>query len=280
MATPLHSRDIARVVQELGQRVRQIESGRRADWQQVVSSGSPALDRILPAGGFQRGSLVEWLCEGTGSGATTLALVAAAQAARAGGAVVVVDHQRAFYPPAAVALGIPLERLVVVHPDNRPDHLWALDQVLRSRGVAAVWCRPPGNEDHAWRRWQLAAEASGVLGLLARAAAARDEPSWAELRLWVEPIAQPERQPPARARRLRVEVLRLRGGRAGQSVELELPHNHQVEHQQAADQQTADQQAASAPHDVRSGSKNHETRAMHLAARVAAAKAGRRSRGA
>jgi protein ImuA len=272
MNQPLHAWELARVVQELGARVRQLEASRRPNWQGLVSSGTPALDGILPGGGFRRGSLVEWLAEGSGSGAGTLALLAAAQAARQGGAVVVVDFQQAFYPPAAVALGIELAQLIVVRPENEPDHRWALDQVLRSRGVAALWCRPATEEDHTWRRWQLAAETSGVLGLFVRPASARHEPSWAELRLSIEPIpcaywhaplhAEPQRQMAARSRRLRVEVLRLRGGRAGPAIELEIP---------------ASAEALSAPGDIRSGSSNHETRAMHLASPVAAAKTGHRS---
>ena len=46
----------------------------------VVSSGCPALDRVLPENGFRVGTLVEWIGRGEGSGAATLALRAAAAA--------------------------------------------------------------------------------------------------------------------------------------------------------------------------------------------------------
>ena len=118
-----------------------------------VSSGCPALDRILPENGFRAGTLVEWLSYGPGDGAATLAFRAVACALRAAGAgsrhplagregdgraVVVVDAGGEFYPPAAVALGIEPSRLIVVHPNNRADHTWALDQALRCPAVAAA----------------------------------------------------------------------------------------------------------------------------------------------
>src|SRR5690242_9807019 len=71
--------------------------------EETISSGSPGLDRLLPQAGWPRGSLVEWLSEEPGSGAATLALVAAREAHAAGGAVVVVDRTGTFYPPAAAA---------------------------------------------------------------------------------------------------------------------------------------------------------------------------------
>src|SRR5580704_14338828 len=71
----------------------------------AVSSGCPALDRILPENGFRHGTLVEWLSHGPGDGAASLAFRAAGCALRAGDgrAVVVVDASGEFYPPAAIA---------------------------------------------------------------------------------------------------------------------------------------------------------------------------------
>src|SRR5207249_1696905 len=109
------------------------------------------------------------------------------------------------------------------------------------------------------------AESSGVLGLLLRSAAARHEPCWAELRLLVEPIAKPPGRSAARSRRLRVELLRARGGHAGGTVELELPGRGDFPQQERM---------------ARSGESNDETRTMHLASPLAAPKTRRRSRGA
>jgi hypothetical protein len=210
--------------------------------------------------------LVEWLAGGGADGAGTLAMIAARQAACSGGAIVVVDRAGLFYPPAVVRLGIEPQTLLVVRPASDEDHAWTLDQVLRTRGVAATWCMVEDQDDHTLRRWQLAAETSGVIGLLVRPERVRHDPSWAELRLLVEPVAQPHRG--LRNRRVRVTLLRSRGGQIGRSVELDIPTPETpLEEPAQQPESRADRR------DIR-----HETRLVHLASRVAAAKAGRRSR--
>jgi hypothetical protein len=257
----------AEIVTALAERVRELEGERFSGGAgKSVSTGLRALDRLLPGGGLRRGTLVEWL-GGAGdspannllaaaSGAGTLALVAACSALEAGGALVVFDRTRRFYPPAALAWGVPLARLIVVRPSSVADEAWAVDQSLRSRGVAAVWLPLETADEHTLRRWQLAAESSGTLGFLVRPGSARSEPSWAELRLGVQSLSKTTAE---RARWLRVELLRARSGAAGRAVEVELP-KREVEQK---------------PWGLREAS--HETGALHLASSVAPA-ANRRAR--
>ncbi len=199
----------------------------------ALSSGCPALDRALPANGFRPGTLVEWLGRGEGDGTATLAFRAAAESLRTaaggsrdGGAVVVLDRTGEFYPPAAVAQGIGPARLIVVHPGNQTDHTWALDQALRCPAVAATvaWPESPDGklDGRTFRRLQLAVEQGGGLGLLIRPESVRCQPSWADVRLLVESL--PSTSPYGRPRRMRVVLLRCRGGRGEQTVEVEIDH--------------------------------------------------------
>src|SRR5262245_59272716 len=204
----MFARSRAEMLSRLRERLDRLESpGEEAD---RCSSGCPAFDRLLPQGGFRRGSLVEWCAATRGGGAGTLALLAAREACRSGGVLVVLDRRRTFYPPAARVWGLDLGNLLILHPREKADELWALDQALRCRAVAAVWAPPRELDARTFRRLQLAAEQGRGLGLLLRPAAARDQPSWADVRLLVQPLAGE-----ACGRRLRVEVLRCRGGRAG-----------------------------------------------------------------
>jgi protein ImuA len=249
------SRQIAAALQE---EIRRMEGARPATRDDApVSAGCAALDRLLPEGGLRRGWLTEWLgVEGGGAG--TAALIAAREACLDGGALVVMDRGGRFYPPAAAALGIDLEATIVVRPQNLKDELWAWDQALRCGGVAAVWAPLESIDDRAFRRLQLAAEEGGALGFLVRPAALRHRPTWSDVQFLVEPKASGRREPadgagPARSlngstsespswrsesgglrpplalttsvvmtsRRLRIEVTRCRGGRAGEAVEVE-----------------------------------------------------------
>jgi protein ImuA len=203
----------------------------------VFSCGMAAIDRLLPGGGLRHGMLVEWLAGASGAvggGAATLGLLGAREACGEAGALVVIDRQQTFYPPAAAAWGIDLDRMIVVHPQNARDELWAAVQALRSPAVAAMWAAIDRLDSRAFRRLQLAAQAGQTLGVLMRPGSARGEPSWADVSLEVETrVKSPE--PRARIpaldsrlltlgfhRRVQVHVLRCNNGRPGGSVVLEI----------------------------------------------------------
>jgi hypothetical protein len=173
-------------IETLRRQIAQIERPRTGNGATPISSGCGPLDRLLPEGGFRPGTLAEWLADEAG-GAGSLAVAAARQACRDGGALVVLDPLRRFYPPAAARLGIEPHEPIVVQTDDQADYRWALDQALRCRAVAAVLAWPERLDGRTFRRLQLAAEEGGGLGLLIRPLAARQEPSWADVRLLVEP---------------------------------------------------------------------------------------------
>jgi protein ImuA len=139
------------------------------------------IDELLPHGCFRRGTLVELF----GSG-TALAVVLAREALRPVGMLAVIDPARRFYPPALVNIGIDLDRLVVVQPDE-PD--WVAIQALSCPAIDAVLCWPDRLGSKTFRRWQLAAERGGSVGLLVRPSTARGSPSWADVQLIVTPLA-------------------------------------------------------------------------------------------
>lgn len=180
----------------------------------VVSTGSP-LDRLLPRRGLQRGSLVEWLDEPAG-GAESLAARFTCEVSRDHGEVVVIDPERTFYPPGFAAWGVGLDQLIVVHPANEADELWAAHQALRCPAISAVWLRRDRLATHDFRRLSLAAEEGGTVGMLFRPTKVRGQPTWADLQLCVQP------RPSLQGRRLRIEITRCRGQWSHTAVEVEL----------------------------------------------------------
>jgi hypothetical protein len=216
----------------------------------VFSSGTAAIDRLLPGSGLRHGMLVEWLegewrsgveeewsrgggqksshysttplLHGCSSFAVTLSLFSAREACREGGELVVIDRRQTFYPLAAAAWGIDLARLIVLHPRTVRDELWAAVESLRSPAVAAVWGTIDRLDTRTFRSLQLAAQAGRTLGVLLRPGWARGQPSWADVRLGVSPWSVVRgpwdsyngSRTTDHGRCVQVRVLRLRGGRA------------------------------------------------------------------
>jgi len=208
------------ILHELRERLRQIDCSRvpAPESGALSSTGIAALDGLLPSSAFRAGMIVEWVMEGPGSGAARLALPMAIEALQSGGALVVIDDRHEFYPPAALRLGIDLDRTIVVRPRNRQETVWTFEQALRCTGVAATLGWIDTLPDRVFRRLQLAAEHGAGLGLFLRPAAARREPTWADIRWLVQPVPGNV----SSGRRLRVELLHCRGGTGGGALPLEI----------------------------------------------------------
>lgn len=181
-----------------------------------VSTGWSQLDAILPGGGLQQGMLLECLGAVQGGGVALLGLWFAWQMLSPkssastekmvkpevnlkheleveknqgkGGVLVVFDNDRRFYPPVAAALGIALDRLMIVTPESKKDLYWALDQVLRCPAVGAVWSCMSKVSSREFRRLQLAAEAGRALGVLVRERKFARSPTWAHVRLQISSL--------------------------------------------------------------------------------------------
>jgi protein ImuA len=212
------------LIADLRERMRQMERAQRPARDKVLATGTP-LDGLLPAGGIEAGTLTEWLSDGVGTGTMTLGLLVAGRILQRGGALAVIDVEGQFYPPAAASLGIALEHTVLVRPANMRDALWAWEQALRCGAVGVTLGWLEGLHGRVYRRLQLAAEVGGGVGFLFRPQAYREEPSWAEVKLLVEPRALPraaEGVVQSSGRRLRIELLHCRSGVGGKAVEVEL----------------------------------------------------------
>lgn len=184
--------------------------------QPLLSTGIAALDALLPDGGLEPGSLVEWLAV-QGSGAAILALQGVRSALEHHPVWAVVDPLGEFYPPAVQGWGIPLESLLLLRPDSVADTAWTVEQCLRSTAVGVTWIQVEAIPDRVQHRWKMAAETTGGIGVLFRPCGQR-QTSRADAR-W---LVQPRPATGTMARRLRVELLACRGTFAVGSVELDV----------------------------------------------------------
>jgi protein ImuA len=205
------------VLQNLAARIREIEATPPVPGPAAPTAKLPLFDRLLTPGVAGAGALLELLGDIDGAGTWTLGLYWARHACTERRPLVLVDGRGWFYPPAAAALGIDLDHVILVRPASRTEGQTALDLALRCRAVGAVvgWCdRLIAAEA---QRLKLAAEAGGGLGVILRPRGADRGPSFADLRLRIVPLVSTEV-----VRRVRIEVMRWRGGRDGQSLIVEI----------------------------------------------------------
>lgn len=177
----------AETVARLKERLRRWEGEFRGRGDEPASGVERA--GALLRGELRRGTLVEWLREADGGPAEAVSLGLASRLIADGGTLVVVDRERAFFPPAAVSLGIEPSSIVVVRPRDEREALWAFDQALRSRAVSIVWGRMERLPGRAYRRLQLSAEEGGTIGFLSRSARTRSQAAWCEMSVVVRPHA-------------------------------------------------------------------------------------------
>ncbi|HYE20230.1 MAG TPA: hypothetical protein VEA69_17410 [Tepidisphaeraceae bacterium] len=195
-------------------------------------TGLSDLDALLPPGGLARGAVHDVLWDDRrghprpGAFAAVLARAAARSPAPADDLrpVVWADPLGELYPPALVALGIPLDRLFLLRAADADAAEWALAECLACPGVGAT-VAPVGRLTRvAARRLQLAAERGGGAGILLRPASAALGPGaeHAATTRWLVTPAPGRRT----VQRWKIELIHGHGGRPHEPVYLELTRGH------------------------------------------------------
>ena len=197
----------------LGERNDIWRAGTAAGERHAIAGGLEGLDELLN-GGWPQGALTELHYAEEGIGELSLLMPALARLSREGRWIAWIAPPHIPYAPALAAHDLDLSKVLMVHPRNHADTLWATEQALRSGTCGAVLAWPGRADDRALRRLQLAAEAGDCWGVLFRPGERREQPSPAALRLALEP----------RPRGVGVRVLKRRGGHAAQGEQhVQLP---------------------------------------------------------
>ena len=184
----------------------------------VLPSGHAALDAELPGGGWPVGALIEVLQAQAGQGEWRLVLPAlcALQAAKEGVLVLVGAPQQPFAAGLA-GQGLDATRLLCVQVQAPAERLWATEQALRCKDVAAVlaWL-PQTRADPAraqqLRRLQIAAAEHAKLLFVLRPAQAQAESSPALLRVLASKSPQSDA--------LQLNIIKRRGSPLEQALTL------------------------------------------------------------
>lgn len=155
-------------IDELREHIERL-GGANRQTREVLPFGLEPIDRHLPGGGLALGSLHE--VAGGGNGAldgAAAALFVAGIAARTSGKVLWCVTRQDLFMPGLVQAGLSNNRVIMVECRDEKGVLECLEEGLRCRGLGAVVGEVARLTMTASRRLQLAAEASGVLGIAVR----------------------------------------------------------------------------------------------------------------
>ena len=132
----MDSANNAAVVAQLREDIRRLRAAPRK-YLAVLRTGVEGFDGLFPDGGLPLGHGIELWGEAA-SGRTSLALRAVAAAGREQRLAAWIDGPRELYPPAAAALGVDLQRLLIVRPKAPGQLVWTAVQILRSGAFACA----------------------------------------------------------------------------------------------------------------------------------------------
>ncbi len=203
-----------------------------------LATGYAALDDHLPGAGWPANGLVELLLPCAGIGELRLLLPALAELSRRQQRWVAwVNPPFIPYAPALQAAGVDINKILLIHPRQHDEALWALERACRSGtcSAALAWLDESKLKLKDTQRLQVAAKQGGTLTCLLRPHSARQQPSMAELRLALEATDSPGRA--------RLDIVKRRGGWPLEDLEVSLcgrtPHPPGLVAQQMAAWQEA-----------------------------------------
>jgi cell division inhibitor SulA len=189
--------------------------------QDAIATGYSQLDRLLAGNGLPLGSLTEFMTDHDSTGALRLLLRSLATLSQQGRWIAFIAPPHLPCASTLVAYGIDVSKLLLIHPKNDADTLWAMEQALRAGTCGAVLAWPGQVNERQLRRIQLAAEEGHAIGMLFHQHNSQQlSSSPAALRLKVSP----------RVEGVQIDILKRRAGWPTGPININWTQPHGNEH--------------------------------------------------
>jgi protein ImuA len=194
-------------------------AGLKGPLTEELDLGLGVLNEAFPNGYFPLGAVHEFINEDPESVAATSGFISGILGGlmKKGGAVVWIASSRTIFPPALKMFGIDPERIIFIDLFKETDVLWAMEESLKCRGLAAVIGEIPELSFTTSRRFQLAVEQSRVTGFILRSRPRNLNVNACVSRWKIKPLPAEsyEELPGLGFPRWKVELLKIRNGKPG-----------------------------------------------------------------
>lgn len=195
------------------------QAGQLAPLEPTLSSGFASLDENLPGNGWPQAGLAEFMLSTQGLGELQLLIPLLKRLSEEERWIAWVNPPFLPYAPALAEQGIDLNKILLIHPKNHKDALWAMECASKSGTCSIVlgWLDEKQTTAKDTRRLQLAAKAGNTFSCLFRPEEAAEQASMAELRISLKPVANSEN-------RVRVAIEKRRRGWPVKDLPLDFTH--------------------------------------------------------
>lgn len=181
--------------------------------------GLGAIEAAFPNSVFPTGAIHEFICTIPEVAAASQGFIAGVLNAlmHKGGICIYISRSRNLFPTALYAYGVAPHQIIFVDLDRERDVLWAMEEALKCKELAAVVAEVRDITFAQSRRLQLALEKSQVTGFILRTAADRITSTACVARWQITPVEseQIDGLPGLGFPRWQVELLRVRNGNPG-----------------------------------------------------------------
>lgn len=194
-----------------------------------ISTGFSELDALLPDHGWPGAALMELLMPSAGLGELRLLMPAIKHLSQTQSRWVAwINPPFIPYAPALKHLGIDTHKILLIHPRNHDDTLWALERACRSGScsLAMAWLDEQKLQLKDTQRLQVATRQGETLTCLFRPDVQTPRPSMAELRLQLYELTDGQ---------LKLDLLKRRGGWPVKGLTLPVADTTQTRHRAPAE---------------------------------------------
>ena len=183
------------------------------------SIGLGAIETAFPNAVFPTGAIHEFLCVKPECTAASQGFIAGLlnKLMQKDGICLYISRSRNLFPTALYAYGVEPHRIIFVDLDRERDVLWAMEEALKCKELAAVIAEIRDINFAQSRRLQLALEKSQVTGFVLRTAAERITSTACVARWQITPAESESKDgmPGLGFPRWKIELLRVRNGNPG-----------------------------------------------------------------
>jgi protein ImuA len=207
------------IIDQLKKDILSLGGYKRVAGDHTVNTGLQKIAEVFPNACFPIGAIHEFISTGSETAAATNGFIAGLLSGlmKNGGVCVWIGTECTVFPPALKRFGVAPDKIIFIDLHKEKEALWAMEEVLKCDGFAAVIGEIQNISFTASRRLQLAVEQSRVTGFILRKKQSSLNPIACVARWQITSLqsALPGDMPGVGFPHWKVELLKVRNGKPG-----------------------------------------------------------------